>query len=215
MSWSTEVGVLCAASALFAGGCYDSHLCGSEEVCNLRDDDCDGLVDEGFVYDDGVYRDVMNCGTCGVRCDEAFPTAGEVACEDDPGMGPTCVIVSCAEGFHRSGDGSCAPDVPVLCLPCTGDEDCALRVPGARCLPTGSGQSRCGQPCGAAGCPEGFECADGQCAPRSGFCACDETTVDTELACLLRVAADGHACVGVRVCGADGPGPCEPALVEA
>ena len=64
-------------------------------------------------------------------------------------------------------------------------------------------------------CPEGFVCDTGQCAPRSGWCGCDETTEGVELACLLRVEADGHACVGVSRCGADGPGACEPALAEA
>lgn len=213
MSWSTRIAVI---GVLLSSGCYESHICGHEEICNLFDDDCDGLIDEGFVSDDGVYRDVEHCGTCGVACADAFPTAETVACEDDPALGPICVLVTCPVGFHRSDDGSCAPDVPVLCLPCTTDEDCELRVPRARCLDTGSGQTRCGLPCDAGvPCPDGFTCTSGQCTPRSGWCNCDESTEGIELACLLRVEADGHACVGVEVCGIDGPGPCEPALGEA
>ncbi|MEC7523931.1 MAG: hypothetical protein VYE22_28880, partial [Myxococcota bacterium] len=213
MTSSFERLVFCAA--LLLAGCHESHLCGSEERCNLYDDDCDGLIDEGIVSDDGVYRTVEHCGTCGVSCRDAFPTAGEVACED-AAEGPICVLVSCPDGFHRAGDGSCAPDVPVLCLPCTTDEDCGLRLPGSRCLDTGSGQRRCGQPCGDGMlCPEGFACEDAQCVPTSGWCNCSEASEGAELACLLRVAEDGHACVGVQVCGADGPGACEPALAEA
>ncbi|MBX3274057.1 MAG: hypothetical protein KF729_27575 [Sandaracinaceae bacterium] len=204
-----------ATLALALGGCYGRHECGSVEVCNLFDDDCDGLVDEDFVDADGAYRSPEHCGTCGVSCANAFPSAEAVACVDGP-EGPACVIASCPPSFHRAGDGACVPDVPVLCLPCTTDADCALRIEGARCLETGSGQARCGQPCDAsAPCPDGFACAAGQCAPASGWCGCDESTEGAELACLLRVDEDGHACVGVRRCGAEGPGECEPALGEA
>jgi hypothetical protein len=217
MSWSADRHALVVlASALVLTGCYDHHFCDVEETCNLLDDDCDGLVDEGIVDEDGVYRQVEHCGTCGIDCRAAFPTAEQVACVDEGDLGPTCVLLECPEGFHRAGEGACVPDVPVLCLACETDADCALRVPDARCLPTGSGQSRCGQPCDrSAPCPEGFSCNDGQCTPDSGFCNCSEATEDTELACILRVEADGHACVGVQRCGADGPGECEPALGEA
>ncbi|MCB9595304.1 MAG: hypothetical protein H6719_21475 [Sandaracinaceae bacterium] len=215
MSSSNSRALLALAAALGLAGCYDRHICGSEETCNLYDDDCDGLVDEGFVDADGAYRTIDDCGSCGTSCVTAFPTAAEVACVDSD-EGPTCVLASCPVAFHRAGDGACVPDVPVLCLPCEADEDCALRIEGARCLETGSGQSRCGQPCDVmAPCPEGFACTDGQCAPGSGWCGCDASTEGAELACLLEVAADGHACVGVRRCGAEGPGECEPALGEA
>ncbi|MFK7987338.1 MAG: hypothetical protein AB8I08_15040 [Sandaracinaceae bacterium] len=209
--------VIVAVAAL-AGltGCYDHHLCGTEEFCNLEDDDCDGRVDEGIVSDDGAYRLLEHCGTCGIDCRDQFPTAEDVACQDDPEAGPVCVLLSCPDGFHPAGEGACAPDVAVLCLPCEEDADCALRIPGARCLDTAAGQRRCGQPCDASSpCPDGFACTEGQCSANSGWCSCSEATEGAELACLIDAPGVGESCVGVQRCGADGPGPCEPALDEA
>jgi hypothetical protein len=202
-------------------GCYMAHLCGHDEACNLRDDDCDGRVDEGFVSDDGVYRDVANCGTCGIDCRGVFPTAESVAC-DDSTDGPICRLVSCAPHTHLAGAGACEPDVVSLCLTCQTDADCALRMPDARCLDTASGARRCGTPCdGATPCPTGFTCmpptepgSPGQCAPSSGFCGCTDDTMDVDLACLVRSPTDAHECAGLMHCGAMGPGACMPALEE-
>ena len=209
------------ACASMVSGCYRAHLCGEDEVCNLMDDDCDGMIDEGFVSRDGAYRQMENCGTCGVDCRHVFPTASSVACADSID-GPICRLVSCATGQHLAGSGACEPDVVSLCLPCTVDDDCALRMPRARCLDTMSGARRCGTPCDAAhACPRGFVCTPGtepgnaQCAPTSGFCGCTDATVNTDLACLLHSPTDmNHECAGVQHCGPMGASACGPALME-
>lgn len=138
-----------------SSGCYRQGECGEPERCDYTDNDCDGRVDGPFRDDDGIYFTPQHCGGCGVDCDAVFPTAAATTCQVDRAEGTAhCVLVACPEGWHRSGEGSCAPDVPVLCLPCEADADCALRLPGSRCLPTATGQHRCGQPCETdAGCP--------------------------------------------------------------
>lgn len=207
---------LAALAALFVGGCYVSRDCAGPEVCNYKDDTCDGRIDEDFVDEQGLYFLKAHCGGCGVDCDAVFPTAAETTCVADRTSGTaSCRIVACPEGWHLVGESVCAPDVPVLCLPCQTDEECALRVPGARCVLYGD-RGRCGQPCEIeSDCPIGFRCEGDeapQCVARSGECACSEATLGAELACLF--GEGNHVCAGVRVCGPDGFGECEPAVAE-
>ncbi len=214
MSWFVRAPVTAASFALLAG-CYEHHLCGEPESCDYADNDCDDLVDEDFVDEAGVYVTAEHCGGCGVACADVFPTALETECAVDAEEGfAFCRIVSCPEGFHLAGDGACVPDVPVACLPCTEDGDCALRDPDAVCVEIGDGGLRCAPLC-AGGCPEGTECAPaGHCVPVGGDCACNEATLGLEVGCLVD-RGDGHQCVGVSICAEGGFGACEPAVDEA
>ncbi len=64
-----------------ANGCECALQNGGVEACNEVDDDCDGIVDEGFDLD----RDVAHCGGCGQACDlfRAVPVCVEGACRVD------------------------------------------------------------------------------------------------------------------------------------
>jgi len=90
------------------------------EICDNKDNDCDGVTDEGF----DTTSDVNNCGMCGTQCTvpasfNAFPTCSGSACS-----------YTCKAGYHDL-DGSTAngceygPCFPSGVEVCDGqDNDC-------------------------------------------------------------------------------------------
>ncbi|MCB9553933.1 MAG: hypothetical protein H6705_19020 [Myxococcales bacterium] len=99
------------------------------ETCNLEDDDCDGRLDEGNLCGAG-----QGCyeGTCLPRCE-----AGNT-CPDEE-------LAFCA-------DGVCVPWCRINADLCQGAQ---------RCMPDG----RCVDPCAGVQCGEGEACVDGECGP--------------------------------------------------
>ena len=196
--------------------CPDAHLCDSAEICNGRDDDCDGKQDEDFVDARGRYIQDVNCGRCGVSCDAVFSSARETSCDASEAI-PICEIIACEAGFHLAGDGGCVPDDYVLCLPCKADSECAARTPGARCLEV-TDERRCGLPCSESSpCPAPFACdaASGQCLPEKGLCACDRVDATFEVACITEGPASGLSCAGLQVCTPTGLSECTIATGES
>ncbi len=66
------------------------------EKCNYLDDNCDGLIDEGF----DLSSDVNNCGYCGLVCSFVNATAKCVAGK--------CQIASCDYGWWLDDGGNCS-----------------------------------------------------------------------------------------------------------
>lgn len=130
----------------------------SEEVCNGRDDDCDGSLDEGCTPLGEPCDDDGDC--VGGRC--ADTPAGRVCTQPcDPmqpheGCGPGlyCAARGC-EGFCVRGSAGTLPHA----APCTHDTECASLL----CIDPGDGRRRCLTPCrGDAGlCIEGEVCVAG------------------------------------------------------
>jgi hypothetical protein len=174
------------------------------EVCNVRDDDCDTLVDEGFVDENGEYTSVENCGVCGNDCERVLNNATGVECAIIGGS-PTCRATECAPGYFSFQDGvACLPLPDNLCQPCTTDGDCL--VPSSRCADIGGGVNACTRDCDSGSlygttCPTGYSCTDigggdSQCVPTGGTCSCTAATEGLERPCLV----DPGACPGTEIC---------------
>jgi len=210
-----------------------------EDVCDGKDNDCDGSIDDGFatnltdeagdllalVYD----LSDANCGACGIPC-VAVPPAAEVKCMSQ-GLAVQCQITACVEGYYPSGANSCL-HIPTsnLCLPCKQDSDCL--GPADQCIDYADG-TFCGRDCtaesiyggadgictgeeGAQGCcPKGYLCNQGQCRRESAACDCN---VDGKVK-LCGNANELGECVGVRTCVVSGPDagwqPCNAPVAQA
>ncbi len=79
---------------------------GADEICNGRDDNCDGSIDEGFDVDgDGVSQ-------CTGDCDDADPAIHPGVAEVCDGIDNDCDL-NVDEGFDADGDGfSVCAEIP-------------------------------------------------------------------------------------------------------
>ncbi|MHC4836567.1 MAG: MopE-related protein [Planctomycetota bacterium] len=68
-------------------GCEYSCNASGDELCNNRDDDCDGQTDEDYNFG----NDPLHCGGCNIRCE---PLNAEGRCRSED-----CEIRSCNDGF--------------------------------------------------------------------------------------------------------------------
>lgn len=185
------------------------------EVCDYQDNDCDGVIDNGFVDGEGRYTSYQHCGSCGVSCGQGYPNAVTV-CDPD-GLLPMCKVESCDPGYFKLNDFQCIPNVAKLCEPCLVDANCI--VEGARCVPLGNEGSFCGLPCEVqADCDskvQGYVCTSfgtfSQCLPATGSCSCDGTNPGLEKACSTTYQPqDGTAytCYGKETCTPGGWSGC-------
>ena len=95
-----SVGATDGSGAEYA--CYGVQSCGADgwsacvlpaEICNGVDDNCDGVVDEGFVDGTGRYVDDQNCGACGHDCGALMVAGATATCND--AVDPPLCSVSC------------------------------------------------------------------------------------------------------------------------
>jgi len=73
------------------------------EICDYKDNDCDGVVDNGFVNEDGIYDQIEHCGQCGNNCNDRW--GGDAAAL---GLNVKCEVIgqsamctsTCREGYY-------------------------------------------------------------------------------------------------------------------
>ena len=189
-----NVGRDAAADASADAHTPDGHVDGcvpsGSESCNGLDDDCNGVIDDGF----DLMRDPGHCGSCDTACvlPGAFPTC-------DSG---SCAISECEIGFHDL-DGNPTNGCEYACLEsgteicdevdndCDGaiDEDFGLAADPAHC---GACSTVCAYANAAPICSAGV-CGMGACRP--GFLNVDgDATNGCEYAC---TAAGAETCNGI------------------
>ena len=149
------------------------------ESCNEVDDDCDGLVDEGFLNDCGLCGE-LGCETCNAVDDDCDGDTDEgVLCEAEQVCVRGHCVDRCAGNECTAADEIC---VQGGCLePCE-----AVDCPSGWACDAG----RCQDPCVGVRCGAGEACALGECVGDSCY----------EAGC----AAAGEVCLGGQCI----PDPC-------
>lgn len=124
----------------------------SPEACNGRDDNCDGVVDDGF----DLSTDPTNCGMCGRACG-----AGLACCAG------SCVSLSSSTAHCGQCGQACAVGQSCLTGVCCGAG--ANAVCGGSCVDLNTDRQHCGM-CGRA-CQAAQLCLAGCCCA-GGLCDC-------------------------------------------
>ncbi len=168
-----------------------------KEVCNHKDDNCDGQTDEGF----DLSSDVNNCGDCGIQCVNPHGTT-------------TCVngkcVYKCDEGYWDcDGDptNGCESDLMKVqaCGLCQRNEDCptGFFCKDGDCIKKYTNGHSCNDSAECAGgfCTDEGVCCDQSCdgpcqSCKSGSCVAVEKGKNPE----KDDACDGAVCDGNGSC---------------
>jgi hypothetical protein len=169
------------------------------ESCNYADDDCDGVVDDGYADEAGRYVADAHCGVCGNACDGKIAFATDTSCALVDGAA-TCIASACEAGYFVpvQTQRACVPIAGgAQCGACFGDQGCADLEDG-RCELL-DGAYRCTRGCsGPEDCDAGFGCDGGRCVPLSGSCECLAANAGNTRTCYDANASG--VCFGTQTC---------------
>ncbi len=182
------------------------------EICDYKDNDCDGETDEEFKAGE-IYDHPEHCGECGLNCETAIGNA-KGTCDAASYNPPQCVVEFCEAGYYQVNDFLCSPVPGKLCDACETDDNCV--VANSKCVDLNDGKF-CSVPCAENdACPLGYSCTqvDGAavCTPDTGSCSCDGTNLNLQKSCETQWQAAGQpivTCTGVELCTPGGWTECQ------
>ncbi len=169
------------------------------EICDFKDNNCDGQVDEGF-QEGGKYVDFNHCGSCSKSCQGALPNASTYC--DATLATPSCKVASCNDGYFKLNEFQCIVPPNVKCQPCNSDGDCYFD----KCVEL-DGSNHCLPQCDDGLCDDGATCVEGICIPDTQSCGCSQDNAGATRSC--SVANAFGTCYGLETCAAQsGWGSC-------
>lgn len=203
------------------GGTGRFCLCSpTQEVCDGRDNDCDGLVDNGATCGSpgnvctggmcvcpasslcggtcrDLTRDVAHCGACGNACARnGLCVAGRCVCPEGRTLcGGLCVALTSDMAHCGSCGNACARNQTCLESRCACQQGNTLC--GDLCRDIGRDVAHCGA-CGNA-CPDGQMCVAGRCECPRGQVFCSGSCMSLDL---MRDVAHCGSCENVCEQGA-------------
>ncbi len=156
------------------------------EVCNLLDDDCDGIIDNPDAPGLCPTGQVCNQGVCVGPCTMTeFPCGPPNVCDESDGLckDPACMNVNC------NADQTCYHGV------CVGGCDNVVCPPGQVCR-----IGNCVDPCAGITCPSGQVCEGGACLAACGCRNCPDGKVCSTAGTCIDKGCDKVNCPAPMVC---------------
>ncbi len=195
------------ANNMQADGCEYQCTPTGAETCDVRDNDCDGRVDEGF----DLTMDEQNCGRCGNVCN--IPNANETCTAGVCGFNPA---TDCAPGF-TDADGNPLNGCEYSCTVTNGGTESCDGVDNDCDGVADDNATGVGVACAATTPPRGACVANGMTVCSGGTLICANATQPTAEVCdLVDQDCNGTVNDGVTqgcytgTAGTSGVGLCRP-----
>ena len=181
------------------------------EVCDGKDNDCDGVIDNAAACAPGYVCVGGECVQACVEGGESYPCPADRFCRDGACLVKACARQPCPTGLLCQPDGSCVD--PCSLVMCPAGAHCEKGV----CLdcytqPCPTGQRCIGReckvdPCAGVSCPAGQFCYGGSCALGCATVSCGAGQVCDRGACVK--SACSSPCASDFLCD-EATGTCRP-----